>query len=157
MWKKCDSCINFVDKVDSFRCHATGKVFKIHKAITCNTPNIIYMAYCTKCKKQGVGSTEDWKPRLRNYKSHIKRHVYSCSIVRQCIDDCPGNEVNPSKYLRFVLLDFVNNVSAKDHENIMLQKEKFWIGSICAIHKGLNGYHDWRRTRRVQKFKIGDW
>ena len=27
----------------------------------------------TKCSKQGIGSTENWKPWLSNYKSHIKK------------------------------------------------------------------------------------
>ena len=118
------------------------------------------MAYCTKCGKQGAGSTENWKPRLRNYKSHIKKKVYSCSIVRHFIDNCPGTDDNPSKHLRFILLDYVNNIenlNTDELESVMLDKEKFWIGSICSIHKGLNGYHDWRRSKRVQKFKIGDW
>ena len=87
--------------------------------------------YCTKCKKQGIGSTEDWKPRLRNYKSCIKRCVFSCSIVRHFFDDCPGDDNNPSKYLRFVLVDYVS-VSVEER------------------------YHDWRRMKRIQKFKIRD-
>ena len=32
--------------------------------------------------------------------------------------------------------------------------KKIWIGgTICAIHKGLNGYHDWRRTKCAQNYK----
>ena len=34
---------------------------------------MIYLAYCTKCGKQSVGLTENWKPRLSNYRSHIKK------------------------------------------------------------------------------------
>ena len=63
---------------------------------------MIYLAYCTKCGKQGVGSTENWKPQLSNYKSHIKKKSYS--IVRPFIDSCTDT-VNPSKYLRFILID----------------------------------------------------
>ena len=42
----------------------------------------------TPCLKQGVGSTFDWKPRLRNNKSHIKKKMRSCSIVNHFIDVC---------------------------------------------------------------------
>ena len=54
-------------------CFATGVKFKIRRDSNCNTKNVIYLAYCKKCYKQGVGSCIEWKPRLRNYKSHIKK------------------------------------------------------------------------------------
>ena len=34
---------------------------------------MIYLACCTKYAKQGVRSTENWKPRISNYKSYKKR------------------------------------------------------------------------------------
>ena len=159
--RTCDSCKNFVDPVSHIQCRATGKIFQIRKSITCNTSNVIYLAYCTKCSMQGIGSTTQWKPRLRNYKSHIKKKVYSCEIAKHFIDTCPGPDPDhASKYLRFILLDVldnVNNLSSDEIEKMLLIKEKFWIGSLCCIHKGLNTYHDWRRDTRTQKFKISDW
>ena len=157
--RKCDSCNNFVDSVSSFKCNATGKIFKIRKSITCSTDNVIYLCYCMKCKKQGVGSTMKWKPRLANYKSHVKNNVKSCSIVKHFQETC-RDDSDPFKYMRFIILDYVDNIhliSNDELENILLEKEKFWIGSTCAIHKGLNDYHDWRRIRRNQKHKIKDW
>lgn len=157
--KKCDSCNNYVDHVNSFTCNATMKHFKIRKQMTCSTKNVIYMCYCLKCKKQGIGSTCNWKHRLANYKSHIKKQVISCQIVKHFIECCNDVE-NPTKYLRFILIDYVDNTSnlpTEKVEEILLEKEKFWIGTVCAIHKGLNGFHDWRRTKRAQKHMIGDW
>ena len=145
--------------VSSFECNATGKTFKIRRSLSCNTPYVVYMAYCTKCKQQGVGSTNNWKARLANYKSHIKKGIKTCSIAKHFIESCCDNE-DPCKYLRFVILDRVNNYdekSSEEMEKIMLEKEKFWIGSLCCIHKGLNGYHDWRRSKRVQIRNINDW
>ena len=52
------------------------KSFKIRQCLTCTKPYMKYLAYCTKCGKQGVGSTENWKPQLFNYKSHIKKRVF---------------------------------------------------------------------------------
>ena len=156
---RCDSCKNFVDSVDSFKCSATGKVFQITKSLSCNTDNVVYLCYCTNCKKQGVGSTIGWKPRLRNYKSHIKKGIKSCHIAKHFIECC-NDEVNPVKFMRFILIDCVDNsenLSDKEIEELLLQKEKFWIGSVCAIHQGLNSYHDWRRKKRVQKHNIPDW
>jgi len=157
--KRCDSCNNFVDHVNSFKCNATGKTFKLRKSITCCSKNVIYMCYCTNCKLQGIGSTVKWKARLSNYKSHVKKHVKSCNIARHFIENCCDGE-NPSRYMRFVLLDCVDNEGMLNNveiEKLLLEKERFWIGTICAIHKGLNGFHDWRRSTRTQKAKDVDW
>ena len=68
--RSCDSCDNFVDHVSSFKYNSTGKTFKIKIKIRCNSKYVIYMAYGTKCKRQGIGSTNNWKLRLANCKSH---------------------------------------------------------------------------------------
>ena len=133
------------------------KKIRIH--LTCTTPNMIYLAYWTKCGKQGVGSTENWKPRLSNYKSHIKKKVKPCSILKHFIDSCTDT-VNPSKYLRFILIDcvtYTENSKKEEIDDFLLEKENFWIGALCTIHKGLNDYNDWRHVRRNQKFNIDDW
>ena len=80
--KRCDSCKSFLDHVSSFECFATKTISKIKRYLTCTTPNMIYLAYCTKCGKQGVRLTENWKPRLSNYKSHVKKKVKSWPIVK---------------------------------------------------------------------------
>ena len=76
--KKCDSCNNMVDSTSEFVCKHSGKKFSIRRPLTCLTQNIVYLAYCTKCGLQGVGSTVKWKARLANYKSHIKKiYIYA--------------------------------------------------------------------------------
>ena len=50
------------------------------------------MAYCEKCKKEGVGSTISWNPRLRNCKSHIKKNGRSCKISTHFIGECFDEE-----------------------------------------------------------------
>ena len=72
-YKNCDSCNNLVDETNYIECNATGKKYKIRKDTSCNSKNVIYIAYCIKFMKQGVGSTASWKPRLSNYKSHVKK------------------------------------------------------------------------------------
>ena len=78
---------------------------------------MIYLAYFTKCGKQGIGSTNNWRPRLSNYRSHIKKKVKSCSIVKHFIDSC-SDTANPSKYLRFILIDCVTNPENNSQEDI---------------------------------------
>ena len=108
--KKCDSCDNFVATQSHVISNANGRKYYIRRDRNCSTPNVVYMAYCKKCKKQGVGSIISWKPRLRNYKSHIKKNVHSCKIATHFIDEC-CNEERPFKYLAFVIIDVVNNAS----------------------------------------------
>ena len=104
----CDSCSNFVDQTNIVRSSATGRKYVIRKNITCTTNNVIYVAYCSKCNLQGVGSTTFWLPRLRNYKRHINKQKYTCNIVKHFLDVCKDSD-NPCRYLRFILVDVVNN------------------------------------------------
>ena len=150
--RKCDSCQNFVIKTTSIKSFATGRVFQIRRPSTCSTPNVIYVAICQTCGKQGVGSTVAWKPRLSNYKSHIKHKRQTCKIVTHFTDEC----VADGKNLKFVIVDVVNNAELIDGENLeslLLKKEKFWIGTLVTQHRGLNGSHDWNRKLRTEKEK----
>ena len=132
--RRCDSCNNFVDETSVIKSYATGRVYTIRRDITCSTNFVIYVAYCTLCGKQGVGSTVCWKPRLSNYKSHIKKSKYTCKIVKHFIDVCVDSSL---KNLQFVLVDKLNNVESLSHdeiENLLLEKEKFWNGTLVTHH-----------------------
>ena len=114
------------------------------------------MAICQSCGKQGIGSTTTWKPRLANYKAHIKKGLRTCRIVTHFIDDCTDRTCSK---LKFMILDVVNNVdglSGDEVETLLLQKEKFWIGTLVTQHKGLNGSHDWNRKKRTEREKTTD-
>ena len=143
--RACDSCTNFVGETSTIKSNATGRLFYIKRDSSCISKNVIYVAYCTKCGKQGVGSTTNWKPRLANYKSHIKMKRPTCRIARHFIDECIDTSLSN---LRFIIVDIVNNTEHLDQneiDNILLQKEKFWIGTLVTQHQGLNGKHDWNR------------
>ena len=73
--QRCDSCGNFVVANSSFECFATKRIYKVKRSTSCVSKNVIYIAFCLNCLKQGFGSTVDCKPRLRNYKSHIRGKV----------------------------------------------------------------------------------
>ena len=88
---------------------------------------MIYLAYCTKCGKQGVGSTENYEPRLSNYKSQIAKESQSCSIVKHFIDSC-ADTVNPSIYLRFILMTtlLTPKIEVKKKLIIYFQKKRIF-------------------------------
>ena len=136
--------------------NATGRVFQIRKDIDCNTPNVVYAAECLNCGEQGVGSTVDWKPRCSNYKSHIKKNRKTCRIVKHFIDKCRDNS-DPHKFLRFHILDCLDNVdglSPEEIDDMLLAKEKFWIRNFVAVHKGMNSHYDLNRTKRSDREKL---
>ena len=116
--------------------------YQVRLSTSCASKNAIYIAFCLNCLKQRVGSTVDWKPRLRNYKSHRKKTVGSCSIVNHFIDVCSDTD-DPSRNIKFIITDQLNNtnsLSPDEIDNLLLQKERFWISTFVTIHKGLT--HD---------------
>ena len=106
--QKCDSCDNFVASQSYVIFSATRKSIT-YVGIALALHQMLYIWHVPKkCKKQGVGSTISWIPRLRNYESQIKNNVCSCRIVTHFIDECSDEEI-PFKYLAFAIMDVVNN------------------------------------------------
>ena len=90
---------------------------------------LLYIAYFKKCNEEGVASTTSWKPRLCNFKSHIKKNIRSYRSIADFINECYDEQI-PFKYLVFVILDEVNNASdltRNQIEYLLLEKKK--IGS----------------------------
>ena len=156
---RCDSCNIFAQECTKFKCQATGRQYMINKKMSCNTPNVIYLAQCEKCKVQGVGSTTKWKPRLRNYKSWVKNKTRLCRIANHFIDspNCRGAGSKPWENMKFKIIDCLENVHELSPEQIeleLLKKEKFWIRSLLTYHHGLNSSHDLNRTNRCEREKV---
>ena len=153
--KTCDSCDYFVWGTDRIVSNATGKSFWIRGNFTCHSKYVIYCASCALCKKQGVGSTFNWKPRLANYKWQIANGCQTCEIVKHFVNCCT-NPDDPCGYLVFQIIDGLENVdglSTEEIDDLLLAKEKFWIGTLVTQHQGMNGSHDWNRTRRCEMQK----
>ena len=50
-------------------------------------------------------------------------------------------------------LNNTNSLFPNDIDDLLLQKERFWISTLVTIHKGLNSTHDWNRKRRTERSK----
>ena len=77
----------------------------------------------------------------------------SCSIVNHFIDVCSDTD-DHSKNIRFIIIDQLNNtnsLSPNEIDNLLLQKETFWISALAIIHKGFNSTHDWNRKRHTER------
>ena len=48
-----------IQETDKFKSYVTGESYKIRQKLDCNSENVIYLVECKKCRKQGVGSTEE--------------------------------------------------------------------------------------------------
>ena len=71
--KTCDLCKNYFVESKSFQSCTTGRKHKIKQKMDCSSTNVIYLATCTKCSLQYVGSTTtSFKIRIRNHKSSMK-------------------------------------------------------------------------------------
>jgi len=74
--------------------------------------------------------------------------------VRHFIEVCPDETL---ANLKFIIVDTVNNtdnLTKSDVDSLLLEKEKFWIGTLVTQHQGLNGSHDWSRKNRSEREKI---
>ena len=63
---------------------------------------------------------------------------------------------DPSRNVRFIIIDQLNNansLSPDDIDDLLLQKERFWVSTLVTIHKGLKSTHDWNRKHRTERPK----
>ena len=93
------------------------KNLKVRWPTSCVSKNVIYIAFCLNCLKQRVGSAVDWKPRLRNYKSHIKK---KSAILQHCyhfIEVCNDTDDLP-RSIRFIIIDQLNNTNSLSLDEI---------------------------------------
>ena len=79
----------------------------------------------------------------------------SCSIANHFTDVCSDTD-DLSGNIRFIIIDQLNNtnsLSSDEIDNLLLQKQIFWISMLVTIHKGLNSTHDWNRKHRTERPK----
>ena len=73
-----------------------------------------------------------------------------CNILNHFIDVCSDTD-GSLRNIRFIIIDQLNNtngLSADKIDDLLLQKERFWISTLVTIYKGLNSTHYWNRNRR---------
>ena len=76
----------------------------------------------------------------------------SCSNANHINDVCSDTD-DASRNIRFIIIDQLNNtisLSPNDIDDLLLQKERFWMSRLFTIHKGLNSTHDWNRKRHTE-------
>ena len=147
--KPCDLCDSLVHS-NKFTSFATGRIFHIRKPISCSTLGVIYLFHCINCRGQGIGSTRGIKKRWSNYKSHTKKGKNTCSITKHFneVCNCLDNTTRNMSIQLIDCLDNVDNLNIEEIDCLLLEKEKFWIGTLITMHKGINSTHDWYRKTK---------
>ena len=70
--------------------------------------------------------------------------------------DLRSDTDDPSRNIRLIIIGQLNNtnsLSPDEIDDLLLQKERFWISTLVTIHKGLNSTHDWNRKYRTEPTK----
>ena len=89
------------------------KSYKIRQHLSCRTDFVICCAFCKNCNRQCVGSGIDFRRRLSNYKSHIKKQKRTCRLVNHFIDNSSDHHLD---CLKFSLIEQVSNKTEKHLE-----------------------------------------
>ena len=142
--KVCDACQNFLLPYRRIISVATGKSYKIRQHLSCRTDFVIYCAFCKKCNTQCVGSAIDFRRRLSNYKSHIKKQKRTCRFVNYFIDNSSDH---PLDCLKFTLIEQASNKTKKDLE----EREGCWQKQLWTFKPfGFNAKKEFNSGRRRQ-------
>ena len=79
---RCDLCKNYFVESRNFSSLKKGKSYSIRPNLTCDSKNVIYLASCTKCQLQYIGSTTtEFKVRFKNHKSSMVTNKKSCEVA----------------------------------------------------------------------------
>ena len=141
-----------MEEGDSFASKFTWERYKIRQNINCESKNVIYLVECKKCGKQGVGSTEDFKPRISNYISHILMKRATCKSVRHFYVT-PGHSVKDFSIKGNVKLTNPS-MQEKARDKILTEFEGYCQTKLMTLEPyGLNGKDEWARMRNNNKRK----
>ena len=83
MWQKNVTFLkNFYFKLRNSRVQAMGRYYSFRQNLSYSSKNVIYLAICSKCNLQYVGSTSTkFKGRFRNHKSSMLNNRRTCELV----------------------------------------------------------------------------
>ena len=119
----CDAFQNFLVPAKRIKSITTGKSYKIRQSLSCRTGYVIYCATCTLCNRRCVGSSVNFRSRLSNRKSHIKKNKRTCRLVNHFIDNSCSHTLSD---LKFILIEQV----ATKTEKFLEYREGYWKAQL---------------------------
>ena len=126
--KKCKVSCPVLQEGTNFMSTNTGKNYKIHARLTCDSSFVVYLATCKKCAGQYVGkSTRPFKNRHSGHKHEIKREYGGLGHHYGGTDGC--------KYDNFSV-QIIDQVELGNHE-ALAECETYWQHQIrCYVENG---------------------
>ena len=138
----CDACQNFLIPAKRIKSVVTRKSYKIRQSLSCRTDYVIYCAICTLCNRQCVGSCINFRSRLSNHKSHIKKNKRTCRLVNHFIDNSCSHTLAD---LKFVLIEQV----ATKTDTFLEHREGYWQAQLWTYEPhGFNAKKEFNSGRR---------
>ena len=138
----CDACQNFLIPAKRIKSVVTRKSYKIRQSLSYRTDYVIYCAICTLCNRQWVGSCINFRSRLSNHKSHIKKNKRTCSLVNHFIDNSCSHTLAD---LKFVLIEQV----ATKTDTFLEHREGYWQAQLWTYEPhGFNAKKEFNSGRR---------
>ena len=119
----CDACQNFLAPAKRIKSVTTGKSYKIRQSLSCRTDYVMYCATCTLCNRQCDGSSINFRSRLSNHKSHIKKNKRTCQLVDHFIDNLGSHTLSD---LKFILIEHI----ATKIEKFLEHREGYWQAQL---------------------------
>ena len=128
---RCVICTKHLVQTPTFSSAVTSQTFTIRHRMTCETANIIYLLYCSKCKEsQYVGETKNTlKQRFYLHRSNINKNTGTlvCQHFNQADHSLDDMKCIP-----------IEKVHSVVHSR-RLAREAFWIQKLKTLSPyGLN-------------------
>ena len=115
----------------------------------CSSTNVIYLATCTKCSLQYVGSTTtSFKIRFRNHKLFRKTKKKACEVVIHF------NAI-PHQISNFQLICIEKVVDENNLESKLITRETYWIAQLRTLRLcGLNKRQKFKPKNRTITMQV---
>lgn len=142
--RKCDLCNNYFTESASFQSCATGRSYKIKQRLNCSSANAVYLATCTKCNLQYVGSTStEFKVRFRNHKSAMKTNKKTCEVAIHF-----NSTPHTLSDFQFICIEKI--LQQTDIESKLITREAYWTAQLRTLRPyGLNKRQEFRSKNRI--------
>ena len=144
---RCDLCKNFIVQSPTFRCSVTGTVYKIRGHVSCQSTAVIYLITCKECWEQYVGSTENFKPRIRIHKSdNLNNNATRCGAARHFNGKCKNGHKGVNDNMQVQIIEIIP--PNKCNDEYILKREQYWQAQLFTISHGMNSKEDWYSSKR---------
>ena len=127
---KCTICTQHLVQTNTFTSSKTSETFHIRHHMTCETSNVVYLLYCTRCNTQYVGETKNTlKQRFYLHRSNINKNTGT--LVTKHFNQNSHSLTD----LRCIAIEKQHN----NNHTQRLAREAFWIKKLQTLHPyGLN-------------------